>query len=160
MIEDTIVWFAGLALSDDQLLLLSPEELCKDRLSDEYFRLKADSDGGDCRDVVRLVDVVRSISDVLICRSEPFFYLLLLYFLACIDVDNSYVAGIVKISSKPHHSIHHLVHHCTTPLSNPPPRPPPSPPPSPPPPHPACPVYRCSLPVPAAGRSILLFVLV
>ena len=43
----------GRALSDDELLLLSPEELCKDRLSDEYFRLKADSDGGDCRDVVR-----------------------------------------------------------------------------------------------------------
>jgi len=43
----------GSALSDDELLLLSPEELCKDRLSDEYFRLKADSDGGDCRDVVR-----------------------------------------------------------------------------------------------------------
>merc|ERR1712038_1542430 len=43
----------GWALSDDELLLLSPEELCKDRLSDEYFRLKADSDGGDCRDVVR-----------------------------------------------------------------------------------------------------------
>ena len=30
----------GSALSDDELLLLSPEELCKDRLSDEYFRLK------------------------------------------------------------------------------------------------------------------------
>ena len=43
----------GRALSDDELLLLSPEELCKDRQSDEYFRLKADSDGGDCRDVVR-----------------------------------------------------------------------------------------------------------
>merc|ERR1719410_714169 len=43
----------GSALSDDELLLLSPEELCKDRLSEEYFRLKADYDGGDCRDVVR-----------------------------------------------------------------------------------------------------------
>ena len=40
-------------LSEDELLLLSPEELCKDRLSEEYFRLKADYDGGDCRDVVR-----------------------------------------------------------------------------------------------------------
>ena len=57
----SVVLFAGSALSDDQLLLLSPEELCKDRLSDEYFRLKADSDGGDCRDVVRLVDAVRCI---------------------------------------------------------------------------------------------------
>merc|ERR1711899_259380 len=43
----------GWALSEDELLLLSPEELCKDRLSEEYFRLKADYDGGDCRDVVR-----------------------------------------------------------------------------------------------------------
>jgi len=41
------------SLSEDELLLLSPEELCKDRLSEEYFRLKADYDGGDCRDVVR-----------------------------------------------------------------------------------------------------------
>ena len=40
-------------LSEDELLLLSPEELCRDRLSEEYFRLKADYDGGDCRDVVR-----------------------------------------------------------------------------------------------------------
>ncbi|XP_023337076.1 uncharacterized protein LOC111708056 [Eurytemora carolleeae] len=30
----------------------SPEELCKDRISDEYFRLKAEPEG-DCRDVVR-----------------------------------------------------------------------------------------------------------
>merc|ERR1712020_287536 len=43
----------GSALPDDELLLLSPEELCKDRLSEEYFRLKVDYDGGDCRDVVR-----------------------------------------------------------------------------------------------------------
>ena len=43
------------SLSEDELLLLSPEELCKDRLSEEYFRLKADYDGGDCRDVVRYV---------------------------------------------------------------------------------------------------------
>jgi len=42
--------FLGWGLSDDQLLQLSPEELCKDRVSEEYFRLKAD---GDCRDVVR-----------------------------------------------------------------------------------------------------------
>merc|ERR1712012_791978 len=41
------------SLSEDELLLLSPEELCRDRLSEEYFRLKADYDGGDCRDVVR-----------------------------------------------------------------------------------------------------------
>lgn len=40
-------------LKDDQLLQLSPEKLCKDRKSNEYFRLTADSDGGDCRDVVR-----------------------------------------------------------------------------------------------------------
>jgi len=37
-------------LSDDELLNLSPEELCKDRLSEEYFRLTTE---GDCRDVVR-----------------------------------------------------------------------------------------------------------
>jgi len=43
----------GWCLTDEELLILSPEELCKDRISDEYFRLKADSDGGDCRDVVR-----------------------------------------------------------------------------------------------------------
>ena len=29
---------------------MSPEELCKDRLSEEYFRLTTE---GDCRDVVR-----------------------------------------------------------------------------------------------------------
>ena len=37
-------------LSDSDLLNLSPEELCKDRLSEEYFRLTTE---GDCRDVVR-----------------------------------------------------------------------------------------------------------
>ena len=47
--------FSVRSLSEDELLLLSPEELCKDRLSEEYFRLKADYDGGDCRDVVRYV---------------------------------------------------------------------------------------------------------
>ena len=35
---------------DDELLNLSPEELCKDRVSEEYFRLTTE---GDCRDVVR-----------------------------------------------------------------------------------------------------------
>jgi len=45
--------YTARSLSEDELLLLSPEELCKDRLSEEYFRLKADYDGGDCRDVVR-----------------------------------------------------------------------------------------------------------
>jgi len=40
-------------LEESDLLSLAPDELCKDRVSDEYFRLKADSDGGDCRDVVR-----------------------------------------------------------------------------------------------------------
>ena len=48
-------FFSVRSLSEDELLLLSPEELCKDRLSEEYFRLKADYDGGDCRDVVRYV---------------------------------------------------------------------------------------------------------
>merc|ERR1712241_387620 len=37
-------------LSSEELLNLSPEELCKDRLSEEYFRLTWE---GDCRDVVR-----------------------------------------------------------------------------------------------------------
>ena len=37
-------------LSSEELLNLSPEELCKDRLSEEYFRLTTE---GDCRDVVR-----------------------------------------------------------------------------------------------------------
>ena len=49
----TMVFISVRCLSEDELLLLSPEELCKDRLSEEYFRLKADYDGGDCRDVVR-----------------------------------------------------------------------------------------------------------
>ena len=40
-------------LTDEELLNLSPEELCKDRKSEEYFRLTTE---GDCRDVVRLVD--------------------------------------------------------------------------------------------------------
>ena len=48
-----MVFISVRCLSEDELLLLSPEELCKDRLSEEYFRLKADYDGGDCRDVVR-----------------------------------------------------------------------------------------------------------
>lgn len=39
-------------LSSEELLNLSPEELCKDRLSEEYFRLTTE---GDCRDVVRFV---------------------------------------------------------------------------------------------------------
>jgi len=37
-------------IDEEDLLRLSPEELCKNRISDEYFRLKTD---GDCRDVVR-----------------------------------------------------------------------------------------------------------
>ena len=37
-------------LDEDELLNLSPEELCKDRVSEEYFRLTTE---GDCRDVVR-----------------------------------------------------------------------------------------------------------
>ena len=37
-------------IDDKELLNLSPEELCKDRLSEEYFRLTTE---GDCRDVVR-----------------------------------------------------------------------------------------------------------
>jgi len=37
-------------LSNEELLSLSPEELCKDRISEEYFRLTTE---GDCRDVVR-----------------------------------------------------------------------------------------------------------
>ena len=39
-------------LTDEELLSLSPEELCKDRKSEEYFRLTTE---GDCRDVVRWV---------------------------------------------------------------------------------------------------------
>ena len=41
-------------LSSEELLNLSPEELCKDRLSEEYFRLTTE---GDCRDVVRYVQL-------------------------------------------------------------------------------------------------------
>jgi hypothetical protein len=37
-------------IPDEELLNLSPEELCKDRQSEEYFRLTTE---GDCRDVVR-----------------------------------------------------------------------------------------------------------
>ena len=37
-------------LDEEELLNLSPEELCKDRVSEEYFRLTTE---GDCRDVVR-----------------------------------------------------------------------------------------------------------
>ena len=37
-------------LDQEELLNLSPEELCKDRVSEEYFRLTTE---GDCRDVVR-----------------------------------------------------------------------------------------------------------
>ena len=37
-------------LDEQELLNLSPEELCKDRVSEEYFRLTTE---GDCRDVVR-----------------------------------------------------------------------------------------------------------
>ena len=37
-------------LTEDELLNLSPEELCKDRPSDEYFRLGTKIG---CRDVVR-----------------------------------------------------------------------------------------------------------
>ena len=39
-------------ITDEDLLNLSPEELCKDRRSEEYFRLTTE---GDCRDVVRWV---------------------------------------------------------------------------------------------------------
>ena len=53
LVSDNYFLFSVKSLSEDELLLLSPEELCKDRLSEEYFRLKADYDGGDCRDVVR-----------------------------------------------------------------------------------------------------------
>ena len=52
-LKNHFFFFSVRSLSEDELLLLSPEELCKDRLSEEYFRLKADYDGGDCRDVVR-----------------------------------------------------------------------------------------------------------
>ena len=45
---------------------MSPEELCKDRLSEEYFRLTTE---GDCRDVVRyepmLGTLKRKSSDVM-----------------------------------------------------------------------------------------------
>ena len=41
-------------LSSEELLNLSPEELCKDRLSEEYFRLTTE---GDCRDVVRYLEL-------------------------------------------------------------------------------------------------------
>ena len=37
-------------LDPEELLNLSPEELCKSRISEEYFRLTTE---GDCRDVVR-----------------------------------------------------------------------------------------------------------
>ena len=37
-------------IDEEELLNLSPEELCKDRVSEEYFRLTTE---GDCRDVVR-----------------------------------------------------------------------------------------------------------
>ena len=47
-------------LDEDELLNLSPEELCKDRVSEEYFRLTTE---GDCRDVVRYRN----------CNTYPYF---------------------------------------------------------------------------------------
>ena len=47
-------------LDEAELLNLSPEELCKDRVSEEYFRLTTE---GDCRDVVRYRN----------CKTYPYF---------------------------------------------------------------------------------------
>ncbi len=49
MVDDVLSRYKR-QISDEDLLNLSPEELCKDRLSEEYFRLTTE---GDCRDVVR-----------------------------------------------------------------------------------------------------------
>ena len=49
-------------IDEDELLNLSPEELCKDRVSEEYFRLTTE---GDCRDVVRWV---RHYSNLIVCK--------------------------------------------------------------------------------------------
>ena len=59
-------------LSSEELLNLSPEELCKDRLSEEYFRLTTE---GDCRDVVRYIIIIMH-SDLL----KTHFKLVLCYF--------------------------------------------------------------------------------
>ena len=45
-------------LDEDELLNLSPEELCKDRVSEEYFRLTTE---GDCRDVVRYRSLTKQL---------------------------------------------------------------------------------------------------
>ncbi len=49
MIDDVLHRYRR-QINEEDLLNLSPEELCKDRLSEEYFRLTTE---GDCRDVVR-----------------------------------------------------------------------------------------------------------
>jgi len=65
-------------IPDEELLNLSPEELCKDRQSEEYFRLTTE---GDCRDVVRYYCLVFQASFIvqllsqhdlckIICRSS------------------------------------------------------------------------------------------
>ena len=54
-------------LSSEELLNLSPEELCKDRLSEEYFRLTTE---GDCRDVVRYVQL--NILKYVVLQSKDF----------------------------------------------------------------------------------------
>ena len=48
--EDVYKTYNKRQLDVAELLNLSPEELCKDRVSEEYFRLTTE---GDCRDVVR-----------------------------------------------------------------------------------------------------------
>lgn len=47
-------------LDNADLLNLSPDELCKGRLSEEYFRLTTE---GDCRDVVRCVAETERVVD-------------------------------------------------------------------------------------------------
>jgi hypothetical protein len=55
-------------IPDEELLNLSPEELCKDRQSEEYFRLTTE---GDCRDVVRYFrPVIVFVSGTKWCRRQ------------------------------------------------------------------------------------------
>ena len=54
---------------DGKINSLSPDELCKDRITEEYFRLTTE---GDCRDVVRWVfhpnDLLRYVVTFLISK--------------------------------------------------------------------------------------------
>jgi hypothetical protein len=79
-------------LSRDELINLSPEELCKDRLSEEYFRLTTE---GDCRDVVRLETIFFSLGFFHNCKNA----LLQLSLFSTFRCDRAGLAGTIRLAA-------------------------------------------------------------